>query len=344
MSGRLMFVALLLLGSSATLLPANVTADNFAMAAAYSRSHGGLGLRVEQGGHVAFENYYPGFSATTPHRIFSGTKNFVAVGTLIAEQDGLLNLDEPASKTLPEWRGDRRRTITLDELLSQTSGLDPGGDVIYPARDQFAAALRVRLIATPGSQFHYGPVGYQAFGEILKRKLRPSGQSVESYLRHKVFRPLGIDIAYWKHDDAGNPLLHAGLWLTAEEWAKFGEYIKDEAKSLKKQLVNPELFPLLIKGHRANPAYGLGFWLNVPQKSPRPQKMSELLPAIDGEQIYPGGPRDIYAAEGSSYQRLYVIPSLDLVIVRFAYESHFSDGNFLSLLLTGHPHPDAHTH
>jgi hypothetical protein len=41
---------------------------------------------------------------------------------------------------------------------------------------------------------------------------------------------------------------------------------------------------------------------------------------------------------------LYMIPSRDLVIVRFADGEPFSDGDFLSRLLTGHPHPDAHTH
>jgi len=342
MTGRLWFAAFLAL-LPIPALATGITAENFANAAAYSRSHGGLALRVEQGGRVIFQDYCPGWSSSTAYRIFSGTKSFVAVGALIAQEQGLLNLDEPACLTLPEWSHDRRRTITLNELLSQTSGLDPGGDIIYPARDQFAAALRVSLISTPGTRFHYGPVGFQAFGEILKRKLEPSNQSVEGWLRRQVFRPLDIHIAYWKHDDAGNPLLHAGLWLSAEEWAKFGEYVLDELTGSKKLLVDHQLFRQLFIGHEANPAYGLGWWLNAPPPSPRLEKMSDYQPAVDGDQIYPDGPR-VYAAIGSSYQRLYVIPSLDLVIVRFGYEHRFSDGDFLSRLITGRPHPDEHTH
>jgi CubicO group peptidase (beta-lactamase class C family) len=342
MTGRLLFAAFLaLLPFSAPAAP--ITAANFAKAVAYSRSHGGLALRVEQNGRVIFQDYYPGWSSSTAYRIFSGTKSFVAVGALIAEEQGLLDLNEPASKTLPEWSHDRRASITINELLSQTSGLDPGGDIIYPARDQFSAALRVPLISTPGTRFHYGPVGFQAFGEILRRKLRPSDQSVEGWLRREVFRPLDIHIAYWKHDDAGNPLLHAGLWLSAEEWAKFGEYVLEELTGSKKLLVDHKLFKLLFIGHEANPAYGLGWWLNAPPPSPRLEKMSDYQPAVDGDQIYPDGPR-VYAAIGSSKQRLYIIPSLDLVIVRFGYESRFSDGDFLSRLITGEPHPDKHTH
>jgi len=341
---RLLFPGLLLLvAGTSYLLAAPITPANFAAAALYSREHGGMGLRVQQGGRL-FEDYIPGFSAQTPHRIFSGTKNFVAVTALIAMQEGLLDLNEPASKTLTEWQNDRRRTITLNQLLSQTSGLDAGAEIIGSARDQMGAALRVRLIDPPGARFHYGPVGYQAFGEVLKRKLRPTGRSVEGYMRDKIFKPLHIDIASWKHDDAGNPLMHAGLWLTAEQWEKFGDFIKDQFYKPKKQILNPQLFPLLFIGHHANSAYGLGFWLNRPPPSPRLQKMTDLEPAIDGMQLYPDGPKDIYAACGTSHQRLYIIPSLDLVIVRFGFGSPFSDGDFLSRLLTGHPHPDAHTH
>ena len=287
------------------------------------------------------EDFAPGFSSSTPHKIYSGTKSFVAVAALLAERDGLLRLDEHAYETLPEWRNDGRREITLNQLLSHTSGLGTGEEVIYPARDQLAAAVLVRLVDPPGTRFHYGPAGYQAFGEILRRKLRPSGRSVEGYLRQRLFEPLDIDISSWKHDDAGQPLLHTGLQLSAREWAKFGEFVLAEEKSDKLGLGRS--FPLLFKGHRANPAYGLGFWCNVPLPE-RAQPIADLQPAMDGDQLDPEGPGDLVAALGSGKQRLYVIPSLDLVIVRFGKEGAFSDGDFLSRLLTGRPQSDAHTH
>jgi CubicO group peptidase (beta-lactamase class C family) len=342
---RLIFLTSILgLVSTALLAGDEITAAHFASAAQYSQSHGGLALRVEQGGTVIDESYAAGFSASTPHKIYSGTKSFVAVAALIAMQEGLLTLDEKASDTLTEWRGDRRRAITLSQLLSQTSGLDPDGDLIYPYRDQLAAAIRVRLIASPGSQFHYGAVGYQAFGEILRRKLRFKDRSVEGWLRDKLFDPLDIDIADWKHDDAGNPLLHSGLSLSAEEWAKFGEFINGVRNGKPNQLVTSQSLALLLMGHKANPAYGIGFWLNRPPPVPRLQPITILQLAIDGDQLYPGGPKDLIACIGSEKQRLYMIPSLDLVVVRFGRETAFSDGDFLSRLLTGRPRPDARTH
>jgi CubicO group peptidase (beta-lactamase class C family) len=342
---RLIFLtSILALPANGPLAADEITAADFASAAHYSRSHGGLALRVEQGGAVIYENYAPGFSASTPHKIYSGTKSFIAVAALIAMQEGLLTLDEKASDTLTEWRGDRRSAITLSQLLSHTSGLDPDGDLIYPYRDQLAAAVRVHLIDPPGSRFHYGAVGYQTFGEILRRKLRLKDRSVEGWLRDELFDPLDIDIADWKHDEAGNPLIHSGLSLSAEEWAKFGEFINGVRNNKQKQLITNQLLAILFTGHKANPAYGMGFWLNRPPPVPRLQPITDLQLAIDGDQLYPGGPRDLVAAIGSEKQRLYMIPSLDLVVVRFGQETAFSDGDFLSRLLTGRPHPDAHTH
>ena len=340
----IILISILGLAASNVLAADEITPAHFAAAAYYSRSHGGLALRVEQDGRLIDENYAPGYSASTPHRIFSGTKSFVAVAALVAMQEGLLTLDEKASDTLTEWRGDRRRAITLDHLLSQTSGLDPDGGPIYAARDQMAAAVRVHLIDPPGIRFHYGPAGYQAFGEILRRKLRTKDRTVEGWLRDKIFDPLDIDIADWKHDDAGNPLVHSGLWLSLGEWARFGEFINRVENGKQKQLVNSQELAVLFTGHKANPAYGMGFWINRPPPVPQLQPISKLQLAIDGDQLYPGGPRDLIAAIGSEKQRLYMIPSLNLVVVRFGRETAFSDGDFLSRLLTGQPHPDAHTH
>lgn len=347
----MIFPALILLlgavttSSAPTKTPQPIVAldpTNCTKAAAYSRQHGGEVLYIVQSGRPVFADYATGFSDSTPHKIYSGTKNFVALTALVAMQEGLLTLDEPASKTLTEWQGDKRRTITLAQLLSQTSGLDSDGDSIYASPDQLTAAVRIHLIDPPGTRFHYGAVGYQAFGEILKRKLQPLGKTVEGYMKDKVFDPLDIDIADWKHDDAGNPLMHAGLSLSAREWVKLGNYMCGVGRH--EPVVNRSLLPLLLTGHKANPAYGISFWLNRPQAVPRKQRISDLLPAADGDQLYPGGPHDLVAAMGTGKQRLYIIPSRQLVIVRFAYSSPFSDGDFLSRLLTGKPHPDAHTH
>src|ERR1700761_6076061 len=109
---RLLFLALFLCLAAAA--RAEVTQAHFANAAHYSATHGGLAVRVEQGGHLLFESYADGFSASTPHKIYSGTKSFFAVAAIVAQQEGLLSLNEKACDTLPEWRRDGRRAITIE--------------------------------------------------------------------------------------------------------------------------------------------------------------------------------------------------------------------------------------
>ena len=126
------------------LLGAQVTPAHFANAAHYSLDHGGLAVRVEQGGHLLFESYADGFSASTPHKIYSGTKSFVAVGALIAMQEGLLTLDEKASDTLTEWRGDRRRSITISPgsgALLRLRARDRSGQPVAGASEPVAALV-----------------------------------------------------------------------------------------------------------------------------------------------------------------------------------------------------------
>jgi CubicO group peptidase (beta-lactamase class C family) len=321
--------------------PAPLAPDHVALADLYSQEHNGLALVIVQDGRTLCDDHSR-LPADEPFRIYSGTKNFVALTVLIAAQNGLLSLDEPASLTLTEWRHDRRRSITIRQLLNQSSGLDPSADLIGEADDQMAAAIHARLIAAPGTHFRYGPANYQALGEILRRKLARTDVSVEDYMHRVIFDPLDIDVPAWAHDSAGNPLMHAGVQLTTRDWVKFGLFILHRGTVGGRQLVAPRLFSQLFTGSDANPAYGLSFWLNRAEYGQQP--MRDLQPAMDGEQLDIGGPRDIYAAEGTDKQRLYVIPSRDLVIVRFAAGGRFSDQDFLSRLLTGRPHPDARTH
>lgn len=327
----------LLLPARAGITPSQPQLDqkNCELAAYYSRTHDGDALRIEQAGHLVYENYAPGWNSGTARKIYSGTKSYVAVTAMILVQKGLLHLDEKASDTLTEWKKDGRRAITIDELLSQTSGLKPDDNLIYDSHDQLAGAVRVPLAYTPGTRFHYCAANYQAFGEILRRKF-PHYRSVEDIFMKLLLDPADLDVDYWVRDDAGNVLIHSGMMMNVKEWARFGLYLLNDGQK-------PGFAPL-FRGHTANPAYGLGFWLNAPQPADRIQSIKDLQPACDGDQIYPGGPRDIIAAMGTDKQRLYVIPSQQLVIVRFAHGGRFSDSNFLSLLLTGKPHPDKHTH
>lgn len=314
-------------------LPASERAQ-FQAAAEYSRKSGGYTLLVMKRGEVVFEDYAEGWHAGRPHMLASGTKSFSGILALCAEQDGLLKLDERVAGTLTEWQTDDRKSkITIRQLLSLTSGLDGGGIGRPPS---YRDAVRLaEVTAEPGEKFQYGPVPFQCFGEVLRRKLAPSHESVEQYLHRRVLDPIGLKVARWQKDGEGHLHLPSGAFLTAREWARFGELIRLKGRVGEKQIFPADKLQQCLEGSKANPAYGLTFWLNPdPELALRAPRLATALRERTGRTEEP---LDVVMAAGLGKQRCYIIPSLEMVIVRQGQSSprEFSDRQFLQLLLAG---------
>ena len=312
---------------------------HFQSAADYSRSQHGVAVLVMRRGEILFEDYAPGW-AEKPHLLASGTKSFCGVMAACAVQDGLLKLDEKVSDTLTEWKTDARKSVvTIRQLLSLSSGIEGGDNGSVPS---YAAAVKLATAkAAPGEKFSYGPIPFQCFGEVLHRKLAPKNESVEAYLKRRVLDPIGLKVGFWRKDADGNLNLPAGAFLIAREWVKFGELIRQQGKWNGKEIVPAELLAECFKPASANSAYGMTFWLLGGDTS------SAVL--ADGQPLDPKAkralderrqlgfkpPHDTVAAMGKGKQRCYIIPSLDLVIIRLGDSEgrEFSDNEFLAKLL-----------
>lgn len=375
-------LALLSILGSAAANPSNPP-PQYQQAADYSARHGGRALLIQKGGQVLFERYDNGWRSNRPHPLASGTKSFTGVLAMLAVQDGLLRLDEKAAETLTEWQGDPGKSqITVRQLLELSSGLAPGDKELGGGRlgtnllgyaaaerarrlglseagegpaDKFRAALELPLTHPPGTTFQYGPSHFYAFGELLQRKLAGSDRRqkrVVEYLRERLLEPIGISVARIGRDRAGNPNLPGGMLLTAREWAKFGQFVLDrgairQADGTLKPWLKPELLEECFQPSRANPNYGLTWWLG-PQES-APSEMadpgtgtirSRLRAAANAPLRGPEGkPVRVYMAAGLGKQRLYILPDHDLVVVRFAEGTReglkFRDRVFLAAILSG---------
>lgn len=303
-----------------------------AAAIAYSDANRGVAVLVLRGGEIVCASD----DTSSPHELWSGTKSLVGLMAAAAVQDGLLLLDERASETLAEWQDDpRKASITLRQLLAMTSG-QPSAI----GRPQgYADSLAVALTAAPGARFQYGPTPLQIFGEVMRRKLAAAGQDADPrrYLERRLLAPLGVTVGDWRNGPDGNPLMPQGIVLAAAEWAKIGEFVRGGGKVGGKALVDEAAFAELFKGSDVNPAYGLTWWLPRATGSDDPVTRSTDItdPA--------GLPPDMVVAAGAGDQRLYVIPSQELTIVRQARldlasllaggRSAWSDKRFLSILL-----------
>lgn len=325
-------VVLLARGSSA----AELSRGNIRAAAQYSTGHRGLALLVVQGGQVIFSEAENGGRAGERHKIYSGTKGFWVLAALAAEEEGILKLDERVAETISEWRDQPAKArVTIRELLNFTSGLDAEFHLHSDLPDRNAVALGVPIVAEAGRRFIYGPAALQVFGEIFRRKLTARGLTPVGYLTKKVLRPLGLGAQIYKLDHAGNPLLASGFQMTAEEWSRMGRLILRGGAPV----VSGSALAQCFRGTSANPAFGIGFWNNRAAGSgAREFDIEEMLEKKWHEQDWRGAclcrdaPPDLVAAVGSGYQRLFVVPSLDLIVVRQGLDTRFSDGDFLRLL------------
>ena len=305
--------------------------ERYKLAAQYSEKNNGSAVVVVKGDKVVFEDYENGFTANIPHFLASGSKSFVGVMAIAAAEDGLLNLDEKVSETITEWKKDSRQSqVTIRQLLTLTSGVDVGQNFFPPS---FAESVRYEMKHLPGEVFQYGPVPFQVFGELMRRKLAAKNETVRGYLDRRILNPIGMKIAFW-HKLGGELDLPGGAFATAAEWAKFGIFLKNGGNWNGKQIVSRKLLDECFVGTTANPAYGITFWLNNAGTSAAGNKIP-VRAEFNAEGARPEFAKDLFLATGVGNQRLYVIRSLDLVIVRQGNFGEFSDREFLGRLILG---------
>ncbi len=281
---------------------------NVEAAAEYAERHVLHALVVQQGDEVVFERYAGGYDAHKPHALYSGTKSFWGTLASAAQDDGLLELDEPVARTAPSWSDGAKSRVTLRELLQLTSGIGFGG--LGASVPPFDAALAVTLKDAPGERFTYGGIPLQVFGAVLAAKLSPRGLTPHDYLRERIFEPIGLRVGTWRTLKDGTRPLPTGAFLGAREWLKFGLLVRDRGVCQGLRVVGEAALERCFAASTANPRYGLGWWLSP-------------LPA------HP----DIVYASGSGGQALYVVPSEDTVVVKFGNSASYKHDALLKRLL-----------
>ena len=293
-----------------------LTLESCRAAADYSTEGNGHAILVNVDGRTVYERYDNDWDRDRPHRLASGTKSFAGVTAAVAVADGLITFDDKVSNTISEWQEDpKRRNITVRQLLSLTSGIEPGdnGNVL-----PYAKAIKAVGKHEPGEEFEYGPNPFQIFGELMRRKLSDRKLTSLDYLREKVLDPIGLKTGVWRKTVEGYPHIPSGAFITAREWVKFGEFMRSGGKWQGKELVPKSLLDQLLVGSKANPTYGITFWLSGDDDSQVP---------------------DFYMAAGAGKQRLYIIPSLKMVVVRMGESKgrQFEDKSFLKKLILPGP-------
>jgi CubicO group peptidase (beta-lactamase class C family) len=278
-------------------------------------------------GRIVAERYAPGYGPDS--RLISWSMAKSITGTLVGMMvaDGLLVLDDPAP--VPEWSspGDPRAKITLRHLLHMSSGLDhtevaEGDKAIYEAdttrllfldgRENVARyAAKRNLEAEPGRKFEYSTATSHILADIMTRTLTDSGDptvrraAMLDYARGRLFEPLGMTSAMPEFDRSGTMLGGSMIHATARDWAKFGEFLRNNGSVRSAQLLPTSWTRFMKTSSVGDAAYGAHLWLN----KHRPEGRDQVL--------FPDrAPSDVFAALGHLGQFIVVSPQHRLTIVR----------------------------
>ncbi|WP_353208997.1 serine hydrolase [Sphingorhabdus sp.] len=284
-------------------------------------------LVVMEGGRVVAERYAPGYGPDTRLISWSMAKSVTAVLVGMMVADGRLALDTPA--IVPEWQTPRdgRAKITLRHLLHMSSGLDhtemaEGGVEIFDAdtprmlfldgRENVARYAETRpLEAIPGEKFEYSTATSHILSDIMTRSLTDSKDpavrrdAMLEYARGRLFEPLGMTSAIPQFDRNGTMLGGSMIHATARDWAKFGEFLRNNGAVRSAQMM-PTSWTRFMKTQSPNDkSYGAHLWLNHKRNDGRDQV------------LFPGkAPSDVFAALGHLGQFVVVSPQHRLTIVR----------------------------
>ncbi len=271
-------------------------------------------------GHIIAEKYAPGFTADMPQHGWSMGKSVANALVGILVKMGKVDIQETTG--LPQWQGDSRQAITWDHLLRMSSGLQwnegyfGSSDVtqmLFEESDMGSYAASLILEEPPDSMWNYSS-GTTNIISLLIRNTFPNQEAYWRFPYDSLFSPLGMESTFFEADAAGNYVMSSFIWATPRDWARFGQlYLQDGVWQGKRILPEGWVSYTTTPSSTTKGHYGSQFWLN----------QNGMAPDL---------PDDAYCARGHDGQRVYIIPSYDMVVVRLGLKN-MDDNGFISGIL-----------
>ncbi|MCB1647444.1 MAG: serine hydrolase [Pseudomonadales bacterium] len=261
-------------------------------------------LLVIQGGKLVYERYDAGANDFYLQYSWSMAKSITQALTGILVQQGKLDIHAPAP--VPEWQGDERRHITLDQLLRMCSGLEFNEDYVDGQRSDVIPMLQLEgrhdtgafaaskpLIHEPGKVWSYSSGTTNIICRILKEAVGDGASGMLRFMNDALFEPIGVRSATPKFDTSGTFIGSSYLLATPQDFARFGYLYLRGGYWDGKQILTPDWVdyartPWYNDGESA---YGAQWWM-------RPDRP------------------DWFYCGGYDGQRILCVPEKDAVLVR----------------------------
>ena len=290
---------------------------------AYAEEQNSAAVMVMYQGELHLREYVQDPWRETRFNPHSMSKTVGALLLGIALEEGHIpSIDTPIAPWVPEWAGDPRGDITLRQLLTMTGGLEvmspsnPPSIFSKGTRQRFGTdfdghTLDVQLKDPPGTKFEYNNDENKLIGLIVERA---TGVRYAQYLSEKLWYPLGLGDAEMYLDRPGGAVLKSCCIFSQQiDWLRLGELMRNRGRYKDQQIVPTEWIDAMVEPSPAYTGYGFQIWVGDGDIEPvRPADA----PKNYSWQSEPYAADDVYVFKGHGFQRVWVVPSEELVILR----------------------------
>lgn len=259
-------------------------------------------------GKIAIEKYFGSFTQDSIWYWASAGKTLTGFTIGIAQEQGLLNLNEPSSKYLGEgWTAttvEEENNITIRNQLTMTTGLR-NNLLVFSCTD----ADCLKFEAEPGTRWSYHNGPYTLLQNVVSNA---SDTPFITYFNTQLRNKIGMD-GIWIPNGSNNT-----FYSTARSMARFGLLNLNNGKWGDQAILGDATYlsEMKSKSQELNKSYGYLWWLNG-EDDHMGTATQEVFPGM----LLPNAPADTYAGLGKNDQKLYVIPSEGLVVVRLGEDA-----------------------
>ncbi len=278
----------------------------------YAGEHNSTGLVILRGGRIVAEKYWKDWMQETAQPIYSSSKSITSTLVGMAIEEGKIkSLNQSASDFVASWKGTPKEAITLCHMLTMTSGIKVGAGAVSPTMDAFEETAAFPLEHKPGEQWAYNTPVYRMLIRVLEIA---SGQSIDQYTERKLSGPLGMSHSKWDCAPAPNNKTNCTWYRSClRDMSRFGLLILRNGQWDGKQIVSAKYVKEAAStSQKLNESYGYLWWLNGKPSYKLPGGVGGVQPGM----LWPDCPADAFGALGAQDKKIYVIPSLDLVVSR----------------------------
>jgi CubicO group peptidase (beta-lactamase class C family) len=253
---------------------------------------------------IIAEKYTEGFSKNSVILGWSMTKSITGTLFGILQKQKKYDIYKPAP--IAEWQKDNRKNITTNDLLHMNSGLEweeqydkicDATEMLFHDEDMSRSQLIKPAVFKPNTHWNYSSGTTNLLSGILRKQFKTHQEYLDFWYSALIDK-IGMHSMIVETDMAGNYVGSSYAWATTRDWSKLGLLYLHKGNWNGEQLFDANWAKYVsTPTNTSNGRYGAQFWLNAGG-------------------YYPDAPRDMYACNGFQGQKVYIIPSQDLVIVR----------------------------